>query len=414
MKNLFHILYLLLLPALLYGQMIDYTYSQSISGITNDWHLVPLSNHVIANTKNGLQDVRIFGINAQGDTLEAPYILNRASSTSEKRKVNFERLNESKNSEGYFYTFKIPDGKTLNTVQLDFKAQNFEYKVDMAGSMDQQTWFDVVENQRMLSIKNARADYSFTTLNFPNVNYKYLRILVKNEEQPSLLAARISEYVKTEGAYYIVENPVLKSTNDREKKQTIIQVNLNEIVPVNSLNIKVSNDFDFYRNMTLEFLTDSIKTAAGWEYRYKKIPRRVIHSYEAENEYFLAKPVVTDRLRITTYNQDNPPLDVSGIEVKAAVYSLTARFTEAADYQLVYGNSALGFPSYDIARFQKNIPKNLTALILGEAIKNPNIKTPEVVSPLLKNKAWLWGIMGLIILVLGWFTLRMMKNPPVE
>jgi len=39
------------------------------------------------------------------------------------------------------------------------------------------------------------------------------------------------------------------------------------------------------------------------------------------------------------------------------------------------------------------------------------LKTPvEVVSPLFENKWWLWGIMGAIVLLLGWFSVGMLKG----
>jgi hypothetical protein len=31
-------------------------------------------------------------------------------------------------------------------------------------------------------------------------------------------------------------------------------------------------------------------------------------------------------------------------------------------------------------------------------------------APLFKNKTWLWGIISLTILVLGWFTIKMMRK----
>jgi hypothetical protein len=33
-----------------------------------------------------------------------------------------------------------------------------------------------------------------------------------------------------------------------------------------------------------------------------------------------------------------------------------------------------------------------------------------LIGPLFKNKAWLWAIMIIIILILGWFSVRMLKT----
>jgi len=34
----------------------------------------------------------------------------------------------------------------------------------------------------------------------------------------------------------------------------------------------------------------------------------------------------------------------------------------------------------------------------------------QVIEPLFKNKTWLWTIMAVIILLLGWFSIKMMNK----
>jgi hypothetical protein len=57
---------------------------------------------------------------------------------------------------------------------------------------------------------------------------------------------------------------------------------------------------------------------------------------------------------------------------------------------------------------RKNIPKDLTTLSFGNEETNDNtvLKPSE---PFFKNKLWLWGFMIIIMLVLGWQTMKMMK-----
>ena len=114
-------------------------------------------------------------------------------------------------------------------------------------------------------------------------------------------------------------------------------------------------------------------------------------------------------IKITIYNGDNQPLSITNIESKGYKYQLVGRFTEPADYMLVYGNASMRKPSYDIARFKTKIPKDLSALRIGaeETIFKPE---QETIKPLFENSYWLWGIIGVVILVLGGFTLRMLKK----
>jgi hypothetical protein len=118
---------------------------------------------------------------------------------------------------------------------------------------------------------------------------------------------------------------------------------------------------------------------------------------------------IVQKLKIIIDNKDNQPLSIDGIKVKGYVHELTARFTENATYFLTYGNENATKPDYDIERFPDNVPKMLSSLELGNELEIAKEEAPKK-TPLFENKIWLWLIMGLIILVLGWFSLKMMKK----
>jgi hypothetical protein len=118
---------------------------------------------------------------------------------------------------------------------------------------------------------------------------------------------------------------------------------------------------------------------------------------------------IVQKLKIIIENKDNQPLTIEGILLKGYVHELTARFTEKATYFLVYGNENANKPDYDIERFPDNVPKMLSTLELGNELEIAKEEAPKK-APLFENKIWLWVIMGMIILVLGWFSLKMMKK----
>jgi hypothetical protein len=87
---------------------------------------------------------------------------------------------------------------------------------------------------------------------------------------------------------------------------------------------------------------------------------------------------------------------------------LLVRFTEPAAYFLTYGNKKATKPTFDIERFVSKVPETLTVLTLGNEQKIDKKDTTK--APLFKNKIWLWLLMGIIILVLGWFSIKMMNK----
>jgi len=128
------------------------------------------------------------------------------------------------------------------------------------------------------------------------------------------------------------------------------------------------------------------------------------------NEPFKFNNVVTSRLRITIQNNDNRPLDFSGFVVKGNIHQLVSRFDDPKSaYYLLYGNPNVANAQYDIHTFENRIPTDIKEATLG--VETVRLKpSAQSRSPLFENKAWLWVAMGLVMLLLGVFTLRMMRT----
>jgi hypothetical protein len=76
---------------------------------------------------------------------------------------------------------------------------------------------------------------------------------------------------------------------------------------------------------------------------------------------------------------------------------------------LTYGNKTEISPHYDLDRFTDKVPETLPTLELGYEQKIEKEETP-LIEPLFKNKTWLWTIMSLIIIMLGWFSVKMIRK----
>ena len=106
-------------------------------------------------------------------------------------------------------------------------------------------------------------------------------------------------------------------------------------------------------------------------------------------------------------NNDNQALKIQGIEIRGYEHELIFRIDEDARYFLFYGCTDATRPSYDIEQFVNKIPTQITLLNVGEE-QLLNNKTTTKKDPLFKSMIWLWGVMGLIILVIGWFSIKML------
>lgn len=403
-----------LLPCLLLGtssyaqQMEGYHYQRELEGITEQWHTIVLPDAIFGKVSSDLSDIRIFGVSANNDTIEAPYVLQVAAEKVANDAVAFKRLNTAHNQAGYYFTFEVPTAAAINQIHLDFEQPNFDWRLQLEGSQDQNEWFTIVKDYRILSIKNDNTDYQFTNINFPQAKYRYLRVLIASKEAPVLTTASITMRALVEGAYHTYPIQATETTQNKKNKQTEIDLTLSMPVPLSQLNIEVLDTFDYYRPLTIQYCTDSIKTEKGWRYNYRTLFSETLNSME-ENTFKFSGSTIARRLRILIHNQDNQALNIGTITPKGYVHQLVARFNTPATYYLTYGNKYAAKPQYDIARFPDKIPSATTALSLGpeQTIEQTE---EEKSAPLFENKIFLWVLMLFIIVLLGGFTLKMMSG----
>jgi hypothetical protein len=406
MKPLAKLLFCLFLftGSVAYGQMELYNYQREIKGIDNQWHRLPLPDEIFGKISGNFDDLRIYGITAKNDTIEAPFLLKLATEKTTQKDVAFKILNVSKNKDGHYFTFEIPTSEIINQISLNFGQKNFDWQVNLEGSQNQNEWFTVAENYRILSIKNEVTDFQFTKLTFPDAKYRYFRLMIPGSEKPELLFAGISQNTRIEGKLRNYDLKKFEVKENRENKETEIDVELPMPVPLGIVKINVKNEFDYYRPITIKYLSDSVKTEKGWKYIFNILTSGTLNSFES-NE-FKINSLTVKRLKIFISNQDNQPLTIESIQLKGYEHELQARFTEQATYFLTYGNNFAIRPQYDIDRFAHNVPKFLTDLTLGDeqVIEKEALTTTE---PLFKNPMWLWAVIGLIMLLLGYFSIRM-------
>ncbi len=403
-----YLTFILLLCCLLsFGQQSEYKYKRELSGITENWHKIILPNEIFQRVSPGLSDLRIIGITSNNDTLEAPYLLKVVTDKITFGEIQYQLINQSKNEAGYYYTFEIPGNVIVNQTDLEFKKENFDWKVTIEGSQEQKEWFTITEDYRILSIKNQLTDYKFTKIAFPNSQYRFLRFFIQSNTEPELVRAALREQKISEGSYRDYRINETRIEGEKNNKQTQIELGLPFWIPVSYLKVDVKDAFDYYRPVTIRFLTDSVETANGWKYIFSKPIHGTLSSLE--NNEFKFNNTITNRLQIIIYNQDNEALQLGSFVVKGNVYELTTRFTEPASYSLVYGSIDARKPTYDIGNFEDKIPEDLIPLTLSVELAINRIEEAGK-SPLFRNKSWLWTIMTVIIVLLGWFSIKMIRK----
>ena len=368
------------------------------------FYTIPFTDDLYNKLKEN-KNFRILGITTKGDTVEAPYFWEENREKKVITPIEFQILNQSKNDKGYYFTFTTPSVEAINNIDLDFENENFDWKIDLEGSLNQNEWFYIIENQRITKLKNDTENYVFSTLNFPLANYRYWRICVKATEKPILRKASIEK--KTVIAGTLKSHRVQMSQKD-SSRHTIVTVDLDNVLPVSALNIvseygdKLHQNYNFHRNFQCYYLADSARNI------WHKLIDDVISNKEKKENIFHFDLILTKKLKIIIENGDDKGLAINNIIVKGNPVALVTRLPELGTYYLYYGSQKNTPPQYDIEFFRDNAPENCPILSLG-TVETLKI-TVENKEPLLKNKWWLWTLMLAIMLFLGYQTFKMMKK----
>ena len=123
-----------------FGQMEQYSYQRKLEGITTSWHKLVLPDSVFGKVSPSLADIRIFGITEDGDTTEAPYLLEIATGRHQQQEAVFTLLNQSQNDRGYFYTFQLPPENAVNQIKPKI-AVPMHFDAGIVGSPEQVSEF---------------------------------------------------------------------------------------------------------------------------------------------------------------------------------------------------------------------------------------------------------------------------------
>ena len=405
-KAKFLIALFFLSSGVVFGQMDEYDFKRRLTGIENQWHTLTLPDEIYGHLSPSFGDVRIYGLTAKKDTISAAYLI-RHGANAEMKSIRFNRLNSTKNANGSYTTFELVDAQTINEIELKFTKKNFDWKVQLEGSHSQKEWFTILDDYRILAIHQNGSDFEYTKLKFKDSNYRFFRVLIKGEEATGSMSALLfkKDVSKVEYKSYLPESVISKV--NKKSKSTEVFIDLKEPVPVAYLKIILKNQFSFHRPVTVLYARDSIKNENGWQYQYAPLTADMLHS-QTKNE-LLFKNRILRKLKIIIDNQDNQPLDIGDVEVKGHPVKMVVRITEPADYYLVYGQKFGRPPSFDISEDVLPAYWASSELTLGDELIIEK-KALDKSSPLFENKTWLWVVMGMIILLLGWFSIKMMRD----
>ena len=335
--------------------------------------LVELSpdTDVFTNSSPGLADLRIIA----GDGIEVPYKFE--VSRGERQRSSFSvSLRDRGYVPGQYTTFMADlgqQGVLHNEIEIHTRASNFRRSAVVEASTDGATWARVAE-QRVYDFTVAERGFSTrdTRVKYTDTTARYLRVQIADEgEGPLDIAGATVFFVKESAAREVRWSASMPGVaRDIERRATVVHVDLGAPgLPSHRLEVRAT-DVNFYREVELESSFD------GEEWR--NLTRAAIYAYDTPkfvgNSLVVRYPETASRyLRLVVYNEDNPPVNIQGVDV----WGLRRRLVFSADpnqsYKLYYGNAEARRPSYDIER----VLPYLATEDLFQASLGPHAESPR-------------------------------------
>lgn len=391
-----------------FGQKSNFLYERSVENLHGRWGSFLLPDEIYGKVKSDFSDIRILGVSSKKDTVEVPYWIESTETKPVVEEHRFQLLNTTNDKDVYYFTFEPNTLDAINQLDVAFQQTNYDWNVRLEGSQDQAQWSTIVDDYRLLSIKNEQTNYAFTSVKFPDAKFRYFRLLVKTTEKPELKNVSLTRSISSVGLLTIYSLNKLEVANDKQKKQTIVDVELPYPVPVNTIKLFTNKDFNYFRTISAEYVTNSYKNEQGLQYIYSPLVSGALNS-KGDNVLRFSNTLMK-RLRLVIEDNDNQPLEIDSVQVLGSPYRLIGYFVDSsAQFVLRYGNPDLHPPQYDIEHFKGEMPADIPVLTLGKEVQLSAINeaTKETFS---LSKIWVWIVMVVLIALLGFFAFKMMKK----
>ena len=236
MNRLIHSISILLFLLFSYisdAQDHQYDRFRSIENFQTGWNRIEILDDMYGKIKSDFYDIRVIGILENGDTIEAPYLLEKNLTKKESIKIPYKIINESDKNDTYFYTLDLSGSDNIiNEIDIELAETNFNWQVVLEGSQDQKDWYTILDNYRIVGIQNGFANYKFTSLIFPDQKYTFFRIGVRGpHKKPALEFSGINRLIENPGKTIISAIHKQEIKEDKKYKETSKNIELEKPVP---------------------------------------------------------------------------------------------------------------------------------------------------------------------------------------
>ena len=373
---------------------------------------------MFAAAAGGLADIRIISDEGQ----EVPYKLEISQAQHERTSFGV-AIRDKGYVAGSYTVFTADLGKAgilHNEIDFSTPADEFRRTATVEASSDASAWALLAEQTvYAFTVRERGFTTRNTAIRYPESTARYLRVKIADDGEGALeISGATVFYVKETPAQEVPRPSSIASiVRDGSQSTTNVVIDLGTPgLPSHHLRIDVP-DVNFYREADVQSSAD----LENWRTLVRAADIYVFNTPKfVGGSLDIRYPETTSRyLRLVIHDEDNPPLNVRGVNVWGLQRRLVFKADPPRHYRLYYGNAAAGKPSYDIERiFPYLITEGLPEGVTGPQAGNPDFA--EERPPLSERFPWLFPVViaaaAIIVACLLFIVFRQVRKslPPPE
>jgi hypothetical protein len=405
-------------------------------GGAGSFAVLPLSARVFAETTHGLADMRLF--DSQGR--ETPFVVLEQMNPSEDIQTADFRVIGFNNASGTdeLILEKLGGLPHIWKMEIQTTARDFQKNVTVSVSDDQQSWQEI--HQDSLFDFSSRVDFRKNTLEIPQSGARYFKLMFQDVGPKSEDQTKQPIHLSYDGLEFTAGGKAAKpfkilSVRGWGGKNKPASPKLDSL---DITNFAVAQDKNRNTEIDLGKLNLPLRQIAfevDSPYFYRRV--EILGSSRPDPDSFSIQgngtifrfPDMTDKqvklsvniaqtqyVKLRIINGDNQSLVVKKIQVSWVRRGLYFIPEQGKAYALFFGGAQARAPSYDIGNLlpERSILMEAPELKLGEAKAHTDfVKTVSTMeNKVASEKALLYGIMVLIMIMLSFWIFSLVKQLP--
>ncbi|MES2836450.1 MAG: hypothetical protein V4667_02915 [Bacteroidota bacterium] len=392
-----------------YAQLVSYSNFSPLKKFDKEtWVDIRLTPEMLSKSKSNLHDFKLYAV-SKTDTTEIPYVMEWMGYKVVETEIPFETLPENKNDDKATYiNIKMKDKAYVNDIKFDIEEKNYEKSVKILGSNDNENWQTIIDKSRIAAHFDELESYNYSTVFFNTGGFMYYRLIIDNQTSPAVKINEISlnKHEEFPGVYGQLNNFKTKTTHNKVNQTSEVEIDFNGNYYINQIEIiPAKKQADFHRHINIHYLTTE-GLRGGTKEHYTLANSGIVTS--SKPNFLDCYNDRTHKIKLEILNKNNEPIKIDSIKVFYEVVRLLAKLPAKEQVLLVYGKEKEPKPVYDLAYFTDKIPTDLEQI--NSLTEYEQVRMMEVVSPLIESKNWLWAIMLVVIVVIGFFAIKLLRK----